>query len=86
MENQDNKNLKPTVIEKLVSIYLERVKEIIDWNNAENEVGVEPKISEFFFGDMRLENEEYDDYKDRLKAEKLILKHYLKGVRYLPNN
>ncbi len=38
------------------------------------------RVSSILKGDARLENESYDDYKLRRKAEKLLLKKYLKGT------
>ena len=38
------------------------------------------KISTLLKGEKRLENESYEDYKIRRKAEKLLLKNYLKGT------
>lgn len=38
------------------------------------------RISSILKGDSRLENESYDEFKLRRKAEKLLLKKYLKGT------
>ena len=38
------------------------------------------RISSILKGDARLENETYEEYKLRRKAEKLLLKKYLKGT------
>jgi|TARA_R100000030_G_C3169278_1_gene102824 hypothetical protein len=38
------------------------------------------KISSILKGDARLENETYEEFKLRRKAEKLLLKKYLKGT------
>jgi hypothetical protein len=43
------------------------------------------KISTMLKGEARLENESYEDYKIRRKAEKLLLKQYLKGTPVEPN-
>jgi len=37
------------------------------------------RVSAMLKGDARLENESYEDYKIRRRAEKLLLKRYLKG-------
>ena len=37
------------------------------------------KVSHLLKGDKRLETETYDQYKIRRKAEKMLLKQYLKG-------
>jgi|TARA_R100000084_G_scaffold106990_2_gene66080 hypothetical protein len=38
------------------------------------------RISSILKGDARLENETYEEFKLRRKAEKLLLKKYLKGT------
>tara|TARA_Y100001937_G_C6985060_1_gene269535 strand:- start:230 stop:409 length:180 start_codon:yes stop_codon:yes gene_type:complete len=38
------------------------------------------KISSILKGDARLENESYEEFKLRRKAEKILLKKYLKGT------
>jgi hypothetical protein len=43
------------------------------------------KISTLLKGEKRLENESYEDFKIRRKAEKLLLKNYLKGTPVEPN-
>ena len=43
------------------------------------------KISTMLKGEARLENESYEDYRIRRKAEKLLLKQYLKGTPVEPN-
>ena len=43
------------------------------------------KISPMLKGEARLENESYEDYRIRRKAEKLLLKQYLKGTTVEPN-
>jgi len=42
------------------------------------------KVSEVLKGDKRLDGESYDDFKIRRKAEKGLVRDYLKG-RYIPN-
>jgi len=37
------------------------------------------RVSSILKGDARLENETYEEFKLRRKAEKLLLKNYLKG-------
>ena len=37
------------------------------------------KVSHLLKGDKRLETETYDQYKIRRKAEKMLVKQYLKG-------
>ena len=37
------------------------------------------KVSTLLKGEKRLENESYEEFKIRRKAEKLLLKQYLKG-------
>ena len=43
------------------------------------------KISTLLKGEKRLENESYEEFKIRRKAEKLLLKKYLKGTPVEPN-
>lgn len=43
------------------------------------------KISTLLKGEKRLENESYEEFKIRRKAEKLLLKNYLKGTPVEPN-
>ena len=43
------------------------------------------KISTMLKGEARLKNESYEDYRIRRKAEKLLLKQYLKGTPVEPN-
>ena len=43
------------------------------------------KISTMLKGEARMENESYEDYRIRRKAEKLLLKQYLKGTPVEPN-
>tara|TARA_B100000902_G_scaffold386571_1_gene429412 strand:+ start:1013 stop:1168 length:156 start_codon:yes stop_codon:yes gene_type:complete len=38
------------------------------------------KVSTMLQGDKRLENESYEDYKERRKVEKILVKQYLKGT------
>ena len=38
------------------------------------------KVSEMLQGPKRLENESYEDYKERRKVEKILVKQYLKGT------
>ena len=38
------------------------------------------KVSEKLKGDTRLENESYEDYKERRKDEHILVKQYLKGT------
>jgi len=42
------------------------------------------KVSEVLKGPKRLEDESYEDYKIRIKAENGLVKDYLKG-RIIPN-
>ena len=43
------------------------------------------KISPMLKGEARLENETFEEYKIRRKAEKLLVKQYLKGTPVEPN-
>ena len=38
------------------------------------------KVSDMLQGPKRLENESYEDYKERRKVEKVLVKQYLKGT------
>jgi len=40
------------------------------------------KVSPKLKGDTRLENEPYEDYKERRKVEKILVKQYLQGTLY----
>jgi hypothetical protein len=42
------------------------------------------KVSEVLKGDTRLKGESYEDFKIRRKAEKGLVRDYLKG-RFIPN-
>ena len=42
------------------------------------------KVSEVLKGDIRLDGESYDDFKIRRKAEKGLVRDYLKG-KFIPN-
>jgi len=42
------------------------------------------KVSEVLKGDTRLKDESYEDFKIRRKAEKGLVRDYLKG-RFIPN-
>lgn len=54
---------------------------IIDSVTAENLGGADEgfKVSEVLKGDIRLDGESYDDFKIRRKAEKGLVRDYLKG-------
>lgn len=69
------------ILQDMISTYLGRVEEI----NKQHQLGVEvenqTKIGDMISDGSRKEGEGRKKYKMRLKAEKLILKHYMKGVR-----
>ncbi len=52
--------------------------------NAGDDVYDGFKVSEVLKGDKRLEDESYEDFKIRRKAEKGLVRDYLKG-RLIPN-
>mgnify|MGYP003112448822 FL=1 len=43
------------------------------------------KVSTLLKGEKRLENESFEEFKLRRKAEKLLVKQYLKGTPVEPN-
>lgn len=70
-----------TVLEDIVSEYIERVKEINEQHKHGLKVEKQTKIGDLISDGKRRDGESQEEYKMRRKAEQLILKHYRKGVR-----
>lgn len=64
-----------TFVEQLTDKYLTLIRKI-----SMGEEGV--SIQEILGTPQRQENESFEDYKERRKIEKLIVRHYMRGVRF----
>ena len=64
-----------TFAEELTDKYLTLIRKI-----SMGEEGV--SIQEIFGTPQRQMNESFEDYKERRKIEKLIMRHYMRGVRF----
>lgn len=65
-----------TIEQEMVAEYLERTRKMMEGDD-------EVKISDMLFGSKRLEDETREEYKQRLKMEKILTKHYSRGVRFV---
>lgn len=82
-EQYEDENLEEeiTLLQEYVSTYVGKIKEIQKQENLGVEVEDQTKIGDMISDGKRREGESFDEYKMRMKAERLISKHYKKGVR-----
>jgi hypothetical protein len=66
---------EPTLEQEMVAEYLERTRKMMEGDDT-------VKVGDMLFGPKRLEDETREEYKQRQKMEKLITKHYSRGVRF----
>jgi len=72
---QNQQTEEQTLEQEMVAEYLERTRKMMEGND-------EVKISDMFFGSKRLDDETREEYKQRMKMEKILTKHYRRGVRF----
>jgi len=72
---QNQQTEEQTLEQEMVAEYLERTRKMMEGDD-------EVKISDMFFGSKRLDDETREEYKQRMKMEKILTKHYRRGVRF----
>lgn len=70
-----------TILQDIISTYIGRVEEIKKQHQLGVPIEEQTKIGDLISDGSRKKAEKFKKYKMRLKAENLITKHYLKGVR-----
>lgn len=73
---QNQQTEEQTLEQEMVAEYLERTRKMMEGDDT-------VKIGDMLFGPKRLEDETREEYKQRQKMERLLTKHYSRGVRFV---